>query len=520
MVEVVDPLGQIARQFPERAAITMGTSGETVSFAELLRRSNRLANFLHSMGLRRGDVVAILMENQPGFLEVAWAAQRTGLYYAAINWHLSPDEVEYIVRDCGARVLVTSVAMGPLIEQLVGRIPGVDVILCRDGDLTTSTHRWAEVEAFDSNLLPEPCEGCELLYSSGTTGKPKAVKRPLPPPGEMVPNHEGALGSYRTTYRTSEDSVYLSPAPLYHSAPLMSCLTIHRIGASVIVMERFDAVETLALIERYGITHGQFVPTMFVRMLKLDPEIRNQYELSSLQLTIHASAPCPVAVKYQMIEWWGPILHEYYGGTEGMGTTTIDSDEWLKHPGSVGKPSGCTIHIVGDDGVELPAGETGGVYFESTRKFEYLNDPSKTASIQESHGWRTLGDVGHLDDDGYLYLTDRATFMIISGGVNIYPQEIENVIVMHPSVADVAVFGVPNDDFGEQVKAVVQPAVGVEPGTALADEILAFSHDHLAGYKIPRSIDFVELLPRDPAGKLFKRHLRDPYWSDRKTQIV
>jgi acyl-CoA synthetase (AMP-forming)/AMP-acid ligase II len=274
------------------------------------------------------------------------------------------------------------------------------------------------------------------------------------------------------------------------------------------------------LIEEHHVTHGQFVPTMFVRMLKLDPVIRERYDLSSLQLVIHASAPCPVEVKRQMIEWWGPILHEYYGGTEGMGTTTIDSQEWLAHPGSVGRPGGCQIHIVGDEGSELPAGETGTVYFESTRKFEYLNDPGKTASIEEAHGWRTLGDVGHLDEDGYLYLTDRATFMIISGGVNIYPQEIENVMVMHPSVSDVAVFGVPNDDFGEEVKAVVQPAPGVEPGAALVDELLAFCRENLAGYKIPRSIDFVEELPRDPAGKLFKRRLRDPYWEHHSTQLV
>jgi acyl-CoA synthetase (AMP-forming)/AMP-acid ligase II len=517
--DTADPLGTRAGDFPDRAAILMGTSGTVVTFAQLLARSNRLANFFQSLGLKHGDVVAILLENQPGFLEVAWAAQRSGLYYTAINWHLSSDEVEYILGDCGARVLITSVALGDLVGQLADRMPGVEVVLCRDGILPQSTHTWAAVEAFGTDSLFGPSEGCELLYSSGTTGRPKAVKRPLPQPGELVPNHQGALASYRSMYRTNEDSVYLSPAPLYHSAPLMSCLTIHRIGATVVVMERFDAEETLALVERHRVTHGQFVPTMFVRMLKLDPAIRHRYDLASLEIIIHASAPCPVTVKRQMIEWWGPILHEYYGGTEGMGTTTIDSHEWLAHPGSVGRPSGCKIHIVNDDGEELSAGETGAVYFESARKFEYLNDPGKTASIQESHGWRTLGDVGHLDEEGYLYLTDRATFMIISGGVNIYPQEIENTLVMHPSVADVAVFGVPNEDFGEEVKAVVQPAEGVEADQALVDDLLAFSREHLAGYKIPRSIEFFDQLPRDPAGKLFKRHLRDPYWSDRKTQI-
>jgi long-chain acyl-CoA synthetase len=514
----VDLLEQRAQQFADRPAVIMGTSGTVITFDDLRRRSDQLANFLRSVGLRRGDVIGILMENQSGFLEAAWAAQRSGLYYTAVNWHLSREEVEYILEDSGARVLVTSVAMRDLVGQL--SMPGAEVVLCRDGLVPQSTHHWEAVERLDSDPMFERTEGCELLYSSGTTGRPKAIKRPLPPAGELVANHAGALALYRMTYRTNEHSVYLSPAPLYHSAPLMSCLTIHRIGATVVVMERFDAEQTLALIEHHRVTHGQFVPTMFVRMLKLDPEVRDRYDLSSLQLVIHASAPCPVAVKQEMIEWWGPILYEYYGGTEGLGTTSIDSHEWLSHPGSVGRAAGFRIHIVGEDGSELPAGQTGTVYFESAREFEYLNDPGKTASIQESHGWRTLGDVGYVDEAGYLYLTDRATFMIISGGVNIYPQEIENVIVMHPSVADVAVFGVPNDDFGEEVKAVVEPAVGVEPSVALVDELVAFCREHLAGYKVPRSIDFVDRLPRDPAGKLFKRGLRDSYWSDRETRIV
>jgi acyl-CoA synthetase (AMP-forming)/AMP-acid ligase II len=300
----------------------------------------------------------------------------------------------------------------------------------------------------------------------------------------------------------------------------MSSLTIHRIGGTVVVMERFDAEQCLSLIETYRVTHGQFVPTMFIRMLKLHQSVRDRYDHSSLRLVITASAPCPQEVKRQMIEWWGPILHEYYGGTEGMGTTTITSQEWLAHPGSVGRPSGFSIHVVGEDGTEVPTGTTGTIYFESARKFEYLNDPDKTASIQEAHGWRTLGDMGHVDDEGYLYLTDRATFMIISGGVNIYPQEIENVLVMHPSVSDVAVFGVPNEDFGEEVKAVVQPAPGVVVNDELTNELLAFCRENLAGYKIPKSIDYVDELPRDPAGKLFKRRLREPFWAQHATPLI
>jgi len=498
----------------------MGTSGEVTTYRNLEFRSNQLANFFRSLGLVRGDVIAILMENQPGFLEVAWAAQRSGLYYAAINWHLSAPEVEYILSDCGAKVLVTSLAQAKVVDELNGRMGAVTALLCRDGVLPESTHHWQEVDQFDGEDLEDSTEGCELLYSSGTTGRPKAIKRPLPAPGDSVPNHVGALKSYRTTYQTDEESTYLSPAPLYHSAPLMSSLTIHRIGGTVVVMERFDAEQCLALIETYGVTHGQFVPTMFIRMLKLPQSVRDRYDHLSLRLVITASAPCPQEVKRQMIEWWGPILHEYYGGTEGMGTTTITSVEWLAHPGSVGRPSGFSIHVVGDDGNEVPTGETGTIYFESARKFEYLNDPDKTASIQESHGWRTLGDMGHLDEEGYLYLTDRATFMIISGGVNIYPQEIENVLVMHPSVSDVAVFGVPNDDFGEEVKAVVQPAPGVVVNDNLTNELLAFCRENLAGYKIPKSIDYVDELPRDPAGKLFKRRLREPFWAQHATPLI
>jgi acyl-CoA synthetase (AMP-forming)/AMP-acid ligase II len=460
------------------------------------------------------------MENRPEFLEVAWAAQRSGLYYAAINWHLSAGEVEYILGDCGARVLVTSAAQSAIVDALAGRLANVEAVLAVDGELARSTHLWSDLAHFDDGDLDDPSEGCELLYSSGTTGRPKAVKRPLPAAGELVANHAGALAMYRTTYATSEGSVYLSPAPLYHSAPLMSCMTIHRIGATVVAMERFDAETCLALVDRHRVTHGQFVPTMFVRMLKLAPDVKARYDVSSLEVVIHASAPCPIEAKRRMIEWWGPILHEYYGGTEGMGTTTIDSAEWLAHPGSVGRPSGFKIHVLGEDGAEVAAGETGTVYFESTRKFEYLNDPEKTASIEDTHGWRTLGDVGHLDEDGYLYLTDRATFMIISGGVNIYPQEIENVLVMHEAVSDAAVFGVPNADFGEEVKAVVQPAAGVEPSDALREALLAHCREKLGGYKIPRSIDFVDELPRDPAGKLFKRRLRDPYWAGHATQLV
>jgi acyl-CoA synthetase (AMP-forming)/AMP-acid ligase II len=511
-LQTADPLGRAAANAPERAAIVMSNSLEVVSYGVLAQRSNRLARLFRAEGLRRGDVVALLMDNRPEFLEVAWAAQRSGLYYTAINWHLHPDEIAYILADSGAKLLVSSSGLEDSLDSLAGRLAGVTTVLCVGDALPGTAAYESALAQYDDRMIDDPAEGCELLYSSGTTGRPKAIKRPLPAPGEMVANHSGAREMYHHLYGADEDSVYLSPAPLYHSAPLMSCLTIHRLGGTVVLMDRFDPEAALNAIDRHRVTLGQFVPTMFIRMLKLAPEVRERYDLASLRCVIHASAPCPVWVKQDMIAWWGPILHEYYGGTEGMGTTRITSDEWLAHPGSVGRPGGCVIHILDEDGSELPTGKDGLVYFESERKFEYLNDPGKTASITDSHGWRTLGDVGHLDADGYLYLTDRATFMIVSGGVNIYPQEIEDALVGHPAVADAAVFGVPNPDMGEEVKAVIELAVGYAGSPALATELTDWCRSRLGRYKVPKTVEFLDRLPRDPNGKLYKKRLRAAYW--------
>ena len=515
-----DVLADQAAQAGARSAIIMGTAGTTLTYQELESRSGKLASVLRELGCRRGDVIAILMENHLRYLEVTWAAQRSGLYYTAINRHLNPDEIGYLISDSGARVLITTTAQAAKVQHLLGRMPAVGAVLCLDGTLPGTISYEERVRLDPGGAIAEPAEGCELLYSSGTTGKPKAIKRPLPPPGQFVPSHQAAAAMYRDVYSAGADSVYLCPAPLYHSAPLMSCMTMHRLGGTVVVMERFDPEQALALIERHQVTVGQFVPTMFVRMLKLSPRARAGYDLSSLRCAIHSSAPCPVEVKRQMIDWWGPILHEYYSGTESMGATRIDSAEWLAHPGSVGRPAGFAIHILAADGSELPPGQTGTIYFESDRQFEYLNDPAQTQSIRERRGWRTLGDVGYLDSDGYLYLTDRATFMIISGGVNIYPQEVEDLLILHPKVADVAVFGVPNDDLGEEVKAVVQPAAGIQPDQRLADELISFSRERLAHYKAPRSIDFARALPRDPNGKLYKRQMREKFWTGRASQIA
>jgi acyl-CoA synthetase (AMP-forming)/AMP-acid ligase II len=354
-------------------------------------------------------------------------------------------------------------------------------------------------------------EGSWMFYSSGTTGRPKGIV-----PVRTVEPFGASGGSLRMLmegmYGFGTDSVYLCPAPLYHAAPLGWSTTAQRIGASVVVMERFDAEHALALIERHRVTHAQFVPTHFIRLLKLPDEVRRRYDVSSLTTVIHAAAPCPVDAKRAMLDWWGPIIHEYYAGSEGNGFCAIGPQEWLAHPGSVGRPITAAVHILDDDHRELAPGEAGQIWFESAARFEYHNDPGKTAAAFDDHGWSSLGDIGHLDEEGYLYLTDRVSHMIISGGVNIYPQEIENLLAMHPAVADVAVIGVPNPDLGEEVKAVVIPAEGVAAEPELGRELIAHCREHLAHYKCPVSVDLVDELPRLPTGKLLKRELRLRYW--------
>jgi acyl-CoA synthetase (AMP-forming)/AMP-acid ligase II len=317
------------------------------------------------------------------------------------------------------------------------------------------------------------------------------------------------------------DTVYLCPAPLYHAAPLRFSLDVHRLGGTVVVMDHWDPVEALRLIERHSVTHAQFVPTMFVRLLKLPEAERERYDLSSLRAVIHAAAPCPVPIKEQMIEWLGPIVHEYYAGTEANGLVHCTAEEWLAHRGTVGKPIVGTVHILDDEGEEVPAGTDGTVYFESPTTFEYHNDPRKTAAAHDplGRGFTTIGDVGHVDDDGFLYLTDRKAFMIISGGINVYPQEVENVLAVHPKVADAAVFGVPSEDLGEEVKAVIQPLDWADAGPELAQELMDHCRQHLSPIKCPRSVDFERELPRAPTGKLYKRQLRDRYWAGHATAI-
>lgn len=351
-----------------------------------------------------------------------------------------------------------------------------------------------------------------MIYSSGTTGQPKGVRHPLGKDAYDTPHPLAYLHS--GMYNAAPDTVFLTTAPLYHSGPLAMTVAELCTGATVLLAGQFDPEMTLAAIERYKVARAQFVPTMFIRMLKLPDNVRARYDVSSLKVAVHSAAPCPVQVKRQMIDWWGPVLFEIYGGTENAGSTMINSEEWIRKPGSVGRPMVGAIHICDDSGRELPPGETGIVYFEGGSDFDYLNDPKKTRGSRhpDHFNWATFGDIGKIDEEGYLFLSDRKAFMIISGGVNIYPQEAENLLAMHPSVADVAVFGVPDADMGEQVKAVVQAAAGVEAGPDLERSLIAFCRSKLASLKCPKSIDFVSSLERDAAGKINKRALRDRYW--------
>ncbi len=501
----------------EKPAYIMAGSGKVMTYGELDSLSNQGSQLFRKLSLKRGDHVAILLENHPLFFAICWAAHRSGLYYTAISHRLQEDEVRYIVEDCGAQVLITSMAQRDLAARLRVEIPGIRRYMI-DGVVDGYESLEEALAAQPDRPIDDQCEGADMLYSSGTTGRPKGVKRPLREESSEEPDHLQILVT--ALYGLTSASIYLSPAPCYHSAPLRFNLAIMRIGGTCVIMEYFDEIKALEYIEKYQVTHSQWVPTMFVRLLKLPMALRTKYDLSSMQVAIHAAAPCPVPVKEQMIAWWGPILHEYYAGTEGNGFCCLDSEQWLEHKGSVGYPLSGTIHIVGENDEELPVGEIGVVYFGDGNPFSYHNDPEKTRQSTHPSGWTTLGDMGYVDADGYLYLTDRKSFMIISGGVNVYPQEAENVLIMHPQVADCAVFGVPNEVFGEEVKAVVQPVDISSAGKELAEELISFCRAQLSHIKCPRSIDFSAELPRHPTGKLYKRLLKERYWQGHETHII
>lgn len=508
-----------AAAHPEQPALIMG-SGEMVTYREFEDRANQIAHLITDHGLRRGDHVAIFSENNPAMLEIEAAAERTGLYFTLINSYLSGEEVAYIVDNCHARMFFSTVARGETARQAASLCPGVERLLM--AGLAAPDGRWEPLEATVAGLATEPVSdeqlGAAMLYSSGTTGRPKGVWRPLPEaaPGDQLP----VMQFIRYLFGFRDGMTYLNPAPLYHSAPQASVSAALRLGATVVVMEHFDPERWLALVERHRITHCQMVPTMFHRLLRLPEQVRRRYDLSSLENILHAAAPCPVPVKQAMIDWLGPIVNEYYGATEANGFTYCNAAEWLAHPGTVGRAVLGEILVLDERGDECPPGVDGTIWFRGATNFEYFEEPDKTADSTGGDGNRsTVGDVGHVDEDGWLYLTDRKTYMIISGGVNVYPQETENLLSVHPAVADVAVIGVPDEEMGEAVKAVVQPAPGADAGPELARELIDFCRQHLAHFKCPRSVDFVESLPRLPTGKLYKRLLRDRYWEGHTARI-
>jgi len=512
---------QQAMTHPDQPAIIMAGSGETVTFGEYEARANRAAHLLRHAGLRRGDHVAVFIENSPVLLEIEAGAERTGLYFTLINTHLSADEVAYIVANSQSQVLFSSPAKREVAEAAAAKSPGLKrMFMTGDGPLPDGWESYDALAAgFPASPVPDESTGAAMLYSSGTTGHPKGIFRALP---EDAPGHAvTGMQLAQAIFGFREGMVYLNPAPLYHSAPHASVAATLRLGATAVVMERFDPEQWLALVERYRVTNCQMVPSMFSRLLRLPAEVRARYDTSSLECIVHAAAPCPVHIKQGMIDWLGPILQEYYAATEANGFTFCTSADWLAHPGTVGRPVIGELLILDEDGNQCPDGTDGTVWFRGATAFEYYRDPEKTAASRSSDGLAsTVGDVGHIGPDGYLYLTDRQSYMIISGGVNIYPQETENILSAHPAVLDVAVIGVPNEDLGEEVKAVVQLADPAAAGPALAQELIGFCRDRIAHFKCPRSVDFVPELPRSETGKLYKRVLREAYWAGHKTAIV
>ncbi|MCD2113567.1 acyl-CoA synthetase [Rhodococcus rhodochrous] len=499
----------LAAAFGDKPAIVMVEDGATLTYRELESASNRIAHLFRQHGLRAGDHIAILMENCLDVFPVVWAAQRTGLLYTPVNWHLSDDEAAYVVENCGARVLVHSERL----DRLGAVVAGGNPVLGARFTTGDSSPSGAEILADVVSALPDTpvddeLEGYYMLYSSGTTGRPKGILPALT--GAPFGTGLAIDSTMRDAFGFGPHSVYLSPGPLYHAAPLGWTMGTVRNGGTALVMETFDAERTLDAIERYGVTHAQFVPTMFVRLLKLPEPTRTRYDVSSLRVVVHAAAPCPVEVKERMIEWFGPKILEFYAGSEGNGFFMITTPEWLEHRGSVGRPTLGQVHICDESGRELGPGEIGQVWIGDGLDFEYHGDPAKTAAAYNDKGWTTLGDLGHVDEDGYLYLSARRTDLILSGGVNIYPVEAEDVLTMHPAVLDVAVVGLPDEEMGQRVHAVVTPVDGVRADDALAAELVEYTRERLAHFKVPRTIEFGDV-PRLPSGKILRRALLARY---------
>lgn len=507
-----------ARSKPDHPALVIADTGEVLTYAELDAQSNRFAQLLRARGLKAGDRIGVMMRNSLLMPVVYWGATRCGVFVTMLSTHLKPEEAAYILDDSASKLLVLSASVGATPRALAGEpretIPGVEAILFADDDepIPGATSLGAAMAAMPAEPVADEISGFHMLYSSGTTGRPKGIAVPFTP----GPIDEFNLSEGRPDmYRPFDPLVAWNAGPLYHAAPLSGMVITQRLGGTFVTLRKFDAEATLRAIEQWKVNHAQFVPTMFVRLLALPDEVRAKYDVSSLKLAIHAAAPCPVEIKRRMIEWWGLCIFEYYSSTEGVGATAITAEEWLRKPGSVGRSSMGPIHICDDEGRELPPGEAGVIWFEAPegRTINYLNDPEKARrSTHPQHAnWFTVGDIGRLDEDGYLFLTDRKDFMIISGGVNIYPQAIEDCLIVHPKVMDAAVIGVPDPEYGERVKAVVQPKVWADAGPRLEAELRAWCAARISPVTQPRSYDFVEELPRIPSGKLAKHELRKIY---------
>ena len=499
----------MAKAMPDQRAGILASTGQTYSYAELEASTNRFAHLFRSIGLNRGDSIVLICENHFRFYELTWAAHRAGLYFTPVSWHSTAEEIAYVIDNAEAKAFIASSRFAEVAKKAIS-LTGQDMTaLSVLGEIEGFENAEALAATLPATPISDESSGREMLYTSGTTGKPKGVIYPLTglpidhtAMDDMALHHEGY----------GPGAVILAPGPLYHASPLMASRAAHRFGGTTLIIDKFDAEKTLEYIETYKVTHMICVPTHFIRLMKLPEDIRRKYDVSSVTCIMHTGAPCPVDVKHAMIEWFGPVIIEIYSGTEQIGGTLIRSQEWLEHPGSIGKAPGGNAHILDEATWEvLPPNEIGVLYFDSGKDFKYHSDDAKTKSLYSPQGWRTYGDIGRMDEDGYIYLTDRKSNMIISGGVNIYPQESENRLITHPKVDDVAVFGIPNAAFGEEVKAVVQLAKGSTPSKAVEEELIAYCKEVLAGFKCPRSIDFQERLPRQDNGKLYKQKLIEMY---------
>ena len=513
------------RTRPDHLAIVIADTGERLTYRQLDEASNRTAQLFRSLGLKPGDKVGLMLRNSLEFAIVYWAVQRSGLFAVLLSAHLKPDEAAYILGDSQARLLITSTDVGDTPATLAANrealIPMVERILdTSTPPMAGATSFHAAISDMPETPIADEQSGFYLIYSSGTTGRPKGIMLPFKSgPIEERSPVEGAT----PFYQAFDPLVSFCAGPFYHGAPLSGVIITHRLGGTVVTLRKFDPVQTLKAIQDFRVNHAQFVPTMFVRMLALPEAVRQSFDLGSLRYVSHAAAPCPVEVKRRMIDWLGPIINEYYGSSENLGGTYITSAEWLRKPGSVGRSAVAPLHICDAGGRELPPGEEGLVYFETPpgRQFNYLNDPEKTIKARHPSqpDWYCVGDIGRLDEDGYLFLTDRRDFMIISGGVNIYPQAVENALIVHPKVLDAAVIGVPHPDYGEAVKAIVQLKEPGEAGDALAAELAGWCRERISAVACPRSFAFVDELPRLASGKLAKHELRRLYGTAPERQM-